>query len=47
MYMNLEPNKHKISLNTTTMKSLVFVIVGTPPSPLIKGRGGGVGLSKN
>ena len=42
MYMNLKPNKHKIiSLNTTTMTSLGFIIVGTPPPfpPLLKGRG--------
>ena len=28
--MNLKPNKHKISFNTT-MTSLGFIIVGTPP----------------
>ena len=32
MYMNLKPNKHKIYFNTTTMTSLGFIIVGTPPS---------------
>ena len=42
--MNLKPNKHKISFNTTTMTSLGFIIVGTPP-PLLKG--GGVGPSEN
>ena len=47
MYMNLKPNKHKISFNITTMTSLGFIIVGTPPppqTPLIKGR---VGPSEN
>ena len=50
MYMNLKPNKHKIiSFSTTTMTSLGFIIVGTPPpshrpAPLIKG---GVGPSEN
>ena len=34
MYMNLKPNKHKIiSFSTTTMTSLGFIIVGTPPPP--------------
>ena len=34
MYMKLKPNKHKIiSFNTTTMTSLGFIIVGSPPSP--------------
>ena len=43
MYMNLKPNKHKItSFNTTTMKSLGFILVGPP---LIKG--GAVGPSEN
>ena len=40
MHMNLKPNKHKIiSFNTTTMTSLGFIIVGTPPlhPPLLKG----------
>ena len=40
MYMNLKPNKHKISFNITTMTSLGFIIVGTPPPPpppLLKG----------
>ena len=41
MYMNLKPNKHKIiSFKTTTMTSLGFIIVGTPPPPpypLLKG----------
>ena len=42
MYMNLQPTKHKISFNTTTMASLGFIIVGTAPLPaLIKGGGGG------
>ena len=44
MHMNLKPNKHKIiSLNTTIMTSLGFIIVGTtarPCPPLIKGGGG-------
>ena len=41
MHMNLKPNKHKIiSFNTTTMTSLGFIIVGTPPPPW-------VGPSKN
>ena len=48
MYMNLKPSKYKIiSFNTTTMTSLGFIVVGTPPPhphPLLKG---GVGLSKN
>ena len=36
MCMNLKPNKHKIiSFNTTTMTSLGFIIVVTPP-PLYK-----------
>ena len=39
--MNLKPNKHEISFNTTTMTSLGFIIVGNPPlPPLIKGWGG-------
>ena len=35
MYMNLKPNKHEISFNTTTMTSLGFIIVGNLP-PLVK-----------
>ena len=50
MYMNLEPNKHKIIyFNTTTMTSLGFIIDGRNPPPphppaLLKG---GVGPSEN
>ena len=48
MYMNLQPNKHKIiTFNTTTMASLGFIIVRPspyPPPPHIKG---GVGPPKN
>ena len=37
MYMNLKPNKHKISFNTTTMVSLGFIAPLAPlnlaPSP--------------
>ena len=40
MYINVKPNKHQvISFNTTTMTSLGFIIVGTPPPPFIKERG--------
>ena len=43
MYMNLKPNKHKIiSFSTTTMTSLGFIIVVTPPPPFIKGGWRGV-----
>ena len=37
MYMNLKPNKHKISFNTTIMVSLGFIALLAPlnlvPSP--------------
>ena len=49
MYMNLKPNKHEISFNTTTMTSLGFIMVGLPPPPPPPRpiKGGGVGPSEN
>ena len=40
MYMNLKPNKHKISFKTTTVTSLGFIIVGPPPPPPLPIKGG-------
>ena len=49
--MNLKLNKHKlISFNTTTMRSLGFIIVATsppPPTPSPYKMGGGVEWVQN